>query len=202
MNCSRKYLSLLLHVAGIGWSVLFRLTFLAFPVSPQNLMPIRQVAVNSSKSVTLPQNDRPVSGRFVSVALSVAEPARAIPTPPSWFHPVAYVGPSPASLLGNAVYVSQTPFDQQYEMALGSFLHGRIRLDGLGTVSAMDTFLRGLPGSGNLLGRFAAPTGHPGVSAPSVNNTYGFSISLHHATTDDGPSALSYALRLGSLFRR
>jgi len=102
----------------------------------------------------------------------------------------------------NAVYVSQTAFDQQYEVALGSFAHGRIRLDGLGTVSAMDNFLRGLPGSGNLLGWFGAPMGHPGISAPSGNNTYGFSISLHHTSIEDTPSALSYVRRLGLLLRR
>jgi len=66
----------------------------------------------------------------------------------------------------------------------------------------MESFLRGLPGSGSLPSKSATPLGHPGVSAPAMNNTYGFSLSLHHASIEDGSSALRVARRLGSLFKR
>jgi hypothetical protein len=191
-----------LHLPSFVAAVTLCLGFFSTTASTQNLMPARLIPTTDSKfapsRIALEDGNTPV-------APAVLSPLRQAPTMPpvaAWILPTSYSDPVHRSILGNAVQVSETPFDQQYEMAFGSFLHGRIRLDGLGTVSVMESFLRGLPGSGSLPSKSATPMGHTGLSAPAMNSTYGFSLSLHHASIEDGSSALRIARRLGSFFRR
>jgi hypothetical protein len=165
-------------------------------------MPVRLIPTTAPKFMS---SGIGLEGGNSPVAPALLSPLRQEPTLPpaaAWILPASYSNPVHRSILGNAVQVSETPFDQQFEMAFGSFLHGRIRLDGIGTVSVMESFLRGLPGSGSLPFKSATPVGHTGLSTPSVNNTYGFSLTLHHASIEDGSSALRIARRLGSIFRR
>jgi hypothetical protein len=191
-----------LHLPRFVAAVTLCLSFFSIAASAQNLMPVRLIPTNDSKvtpsRIGLEGGNSPVAPELMS-------PLRQAPTMPpvaAWILPASYSDPVHRSILGNAVQVSETPFDQQYEMAFGSFLHGRIRLDGLGTISVMESFLRGLPGSGSLPSKSATPVGHTGLSAPAMNSTYGFSLSLHHASIEDGSSALRMARRLGSIFRR
>ncbi|SRR5712692_793307 len=190
------------HLPRFVGAVILCLSFLSIAVSAQNLMPVRLIATRNSKLISAPLG---LEGGSTPAAPAVISPLEQAPPPApiaAWTLPASYRDPAHRSILGNAVQVSETPFNQQYQMAFGSFLHGRIRLDGLGTVSVMESFLRGLPGSGSLPSRSATPLGHTGMNAPSVNNTYGFSLSLHHASIEDGSSALRVARRLGSLFKR
>ena len=181
------------------------LSVFSIGVSAQNLMPSRLIPTRDSKFVSAPRSleggNAPVAPFAPAVLSPLAHVPPLAPIGP-WALPVSYPDPVHRSILGNAVQVSETPFDQQYQMAFGSFLHGRIRLDGVGTVSVMECFLRGLPGSGSLPSKSSTPLGHTGISAPAVNSTYGFSLSLHHASIEDGFSALRIARRLGSFFRR
>jgi hypothetical protein len=202
MRRSSKLGTVIPHLPGFVGAVILCLSFFSIAVSAQNLMPVRLIPTRNSKLVSAPIGLE--SGNTPAAPAEMRPLEQAPPSGPiaAWTLPASYRDPVHRSILGNAVQVSETPFDQQYQMAFGSFLHGRIRLDGLGTVSIMESFLRGLPGSGSLPSRSATPLGHTGMSAPSVNNTYGFSLSLHHASTEDGSSALRVARRLGSLFKR
>jgi hypothetical protein len=178
------------------------LSFFSIAVSAQNLMPGRVISTRDSKFASA---RIAFEGGNAPAAPAVVGPLKQAPLVApiaAWTLPGSYSNPVRRSILGIALQVSETPFDQQYEMVFGSFLHGRIRLDGLGTVSVMERFLRGLPGSGSLPSNSPTLPGHVGVSAPSVNSTYGFSLSLHHASIEDGSSALGVARRLGSLFKR
>lgn len=180
----------------------FCISFFSIAASAQNLMPVRLIPTSDSKFMS---SGIGLEGGDIHVAPALLSPLRHAPTMPPvayWILPASYSNSVHRSILGSAVQVSETPFDQQYEMAFGSFLHGRIRLDGLGTVSVMESFLRGLPGSGSLPSKSATPMGHTGLSAPAMNSTYGFSLSLHHASIEDGSSALRIARRFGSFFRR
>jgi hypothetical protein len=185
----------------VGAAVLC-LSFFSIDVSAQNLMPARLIPTTDSKFVSARMGVEGGNTRVTPAILSPLEQPPALPPVAAWILPASYPDPAHRSILRNAVQISETPFDEQYQMAFGSFLHGRIRLDGLGTVSVMESFLRGLPGSGSLPSKSASSPGHVGVSAPSVNNTYGFSLSLHHPSIEDGSSALRIARRLGSIFRR
>ena len=190
------------HLPGFVATVVLCLSFFSIAVSAQNLMPGRLIPTRAPKFVSprigLEGGSTPVR----PAVLSSLEQAPTSPPAATWILPASYSDPAHRPILGNAVQISETPFDQQYQMAFGSFLHGRIRLDGIGTVSVMESFLRGLPGSGSLPSKSATPLGHTGISAPAVNSTYGFSLSLHHASIEDGSSALRIARRLGSFFRR
>jgi hypothetical protein len=202
MRCCSKPVTATPHFHWFVGAVILCLSFFPTAASAQNLMPVRLIPTRDSKLVSAP---RALEGGNTPAALAVLSPLQqAPPLAPiaAWTLPASYSDPVHRSILGNAVQVSETPFDQQYEMAFGSFLHGRIRLDGLGTVSVMESFLRGLPGSGSLPSKSATPMGHTGLSAPAMNSTYGFSLSLHHASIEDGSSALRIARRLGSIFRR
>jgi hypothetical protein len=174
----------------------------SFPALAQNYMPVRLIPTMDSKFLPAPIGLEGGSTPATPVVSSHLVHAPILPPVVAWNLPASYSNPSHRSILGNAVHVSETGFDQQYQMAFGSFLHGRIRLDGLGTVSVMESFLRGLPGSGSLPSRSATPPGRTGMSAPSVNNSYGFCLSLHHASIEDGSFALRIARHLGSVFRR
>jgi hypothetical protein len=174
----------------------------SFPALAQNYMPVRLIPTKDSKYLPAPIGLEGGSTPATPVVSSHLVHAPILPPVTAWNLPASYSNPAHRSILGNAVRVSETPFDQQFQMAVGSFLHGRMRLDGLGTVTVMESLLRGLPGSGSHPSRSATPLGHTDMSAPSVNNTYGFSLSLHHAGIEDGPSALRIARHLGTLFRR
>jgi hypothetical protein len=183
-------------------AVVLCLSVFSGSVLAQNFMPARLIPTRDSKFVPAPISHGGGNTRATPVVLGSLIHAPTSPPVVAWNLPASYSNPAHRSILGNAVHVSETAFDQQYQMAFGSFLHGRIRLDGLGTVSVMESFLRGLPGSGSLSSKSATPLGHAGMSAPSVNNTYGFSLSLHHASIEDGSSALRIPRHLGSVFRR
>ena len=187
---------------GLVGTVVLCLSSFSIAVSAQNLMPGRVIPTRDYKFVSARIG---FEGGNAPAAPAAVEPLKQAPLLApiaAWTLPGSYSNPVHRSILGIGLQLSETPFDQQYQLVFGSFLHGRIRLDGIGTVSVMERFLRGLPGSGSLPSNSATSPGHVGVSAPSVNNTYGFSLSLHHASIEDGPSALSVARRLGSLFKR
>ena len=194
--------SVIPYLPGLVATVILCLSFFSIAVSAQNLMPGRLIPTRDSKFVSARIGLEGSSTPVRPAVLSRLEQAPTLPPVATWTLPASHPGSIHPSILGNAVQISETPFDQEYQMAFGSFLHGRIRLDGLGTVSVMESFLRGLPGSGSLPSKSVSPLGHTGMSAPSVNNTYGFSLSLHHTSIEDGSSALRIARRLGSLFRR
>ena len=201
MRCCSKPVSVTPHFHWFVWAVILCLSFFPTAASAQNLMPVRLIPTRESRLVSAP---RALEGGNTPPALAMLSPLKqAPPLAPiaAWTLPASYSDSAHRSILGNAVQISETPFDQQYQMAFGSFLHGRIRIDGVGTVSVMESFLRGLPGSGSLPSKSVTSMGHVGVSRPALNSTYGFSLSLHHASIEDGSSALGIARRLGSFFR-
>ena len=200
MKCRPKPGRVIPHLPGFVGTVVLCLSFFSIAVSAQNLIPVRLIPTRDSRFVSA----RIALGGNTAAAPAVLSPlgrAPGLPAVAAWILPASYPHPVHRSILGIAVQISETPFDQQFQMVFGSFLHGRIRIDGLGTVSVMESFLRGLPGSGSLPSKSTTQLGHTGMGAPSVNNTYGFSLSLHHASIEDGPSALRVARRLGSLFK-
>lgn len=104
--------------------------------------------------------------------------------------------------LSGAVRISQTPFVQQISMPLARIWGGHVQVKGFASFDSMENLLWGLPASGNLPARSVTTQSHVGVWAPSQEQSFGLTLTLHRG----GQGTFGYALRPGEwicrVFRR
>ncbi len=98
-------------------------------------------------------------------------PARPLAERPARFHALLAAGynrdrsPEPLS----AVKIVKTPFARQARVAIVQLCGGRLQLDGFTSTSRMDNVVLGYSASG----------GHPAMTAPHGNRSYGISLTFH-----------------------
>ncbi len=83
---------------------------------------------------------------------------------------------SPESL--SAVEVVKTPFVRQARVTVVQLWGGRLQLGGFASTSRMENVLLGYSASGDLAGFGVSGQGHPGVTVPHGNKSYGVSLTF------------------------
>ncbi|MGH9592762.1 MAG: hypothetical protein ACRD5L_06700, partial [Bryobacteraceae bacterium] len=97
----------------------------------------------------------------------------------------------------------ETPFASHVTVPVAS-LGGHVQLAGYFCVQSSENYLMGLPGAGSLPAHSVSGLSHPGISAPPVDESYGFNVSfrIHAAATRDlGGQALHVISRFFACVR-
>jgi hypothetical protein len=130
-------------------------------------------------------------------------PPGALETPEDWRSRTgSYYHSSHNSAIEKAIQFSGTPFLEQFQMPIGSFLRGRVVVGGFGSVVPMENVFWGLPGSGSLPNWSEIPMGHPGLNVPYLNGGFGLSLTLHRTGDTDRGVGSKLGRRMNWLLRR
>ncbi len=78
----------------------------------------------------------------------------------------------------SAVEVVKTPFVRQARVAVVQLWGGRLQLGGFVSTSRMENVLLGYSAPGGLAGFGVSGQGHPGVTVPHGNKSYGLSLTF------------------------
>jgi hypothetical protein len=99
--------------------------------------------------------------------------------------------------------ITMTPFIQRLTLPLAGFFHGRVRVTGFRSLAQTENFLWGASGGGQFASLERYPRSHIGAWAPNQEESYGFLVTIHHASS--GPIETTkglFARRVAAWFAR